>query len=417
MANGQGGLAAVTEEEVVGPPQDPAIDVSEIVERTASPGTGQSLTSMILNNRQRSIGKLKDARKEIGERRVAQQKRDEQSKWFALAQGMLAPTQAGSFGESLGTSAGLLNQQTEMRSEHEAQFDAQLDNNAAQEIALESEAIDQMLKMTGYAAGNRAKSLHGAIQTMTAPEDKNRPVNQRRIIFGAVSEGPDGQPIMTPLKDANGDYWLAASKLDPDRVAALMEAAEEAESRTGRSQGQIANAYGLKAPLINIRRANALFENADVEIKTSGINQFKNKLANIFGVDLGDTVELSELQMVIADQYLSRLEKLKGSSSDRDVMEMKGISATLGGNTEANYRALKRMEAVYSAGIRRGIRESYQTEDMDGVFDLWESAEGFRWIPGAKPISTKADYDKLNVGDSFFAKGDWGGEVRTKTEE
>ena len=36
MANGQGGLAAVTEEEVMSSPE-PSLDVSELVERTTSP--------------------------------------------------------------------------------------------------------------------------------------------------------------------------------------------------------------------------------------------------------------------------------------------------------------------------------------------------------------------------------------------
>jgi len=413
-----GGLAAVTEEEEVMGPEGPALDVSEIVERTTNPKAGQSLASMILQNKQQAIDRLAQGRTQIAERRAAQKKSDDRAKWLSLAQGMLAPTRTGSFGESLGNTAGLLRQETELRSKHEADYDAQLDALTSQEIAAESESIDQLLKMSGYANSNRAKSLHGSIQTMVAPEDVDKPIAQQRIVFGAVMEGPDGQPVMQALKDPNGQYFQDADRLEPARAAALIEATERAESQTGRSEGMIAEAYGMKTPLMNVRRANELFKAVDpTKITTGGIQELKNQLANFLTIDLGDTTELTELQMLVADDYLTKLADLKGSSSDRDVMEMKGISLGLGRDTEANYRQLIRMENIYEASIRRGVREAYQSNDMDAVEDLWESAANFKWVPGAKPIGSKAEYDALKKGQAFFAKGDWGGEIRIKTED
>ena len=413
-----GGLAAVTEEEEVMGPEGPALDVSEIVERTTNPKAGQSLASMILQNKQQAIDRLAQGRTQIAERRAAQKKSDDRAKWLSLAQGMLAPTRTGSFGESLGNTAGLLRQETELRSKHEADYDAQLDALTSQEIAAESESIDQLLKMSGYANSNRAKSLHGSIQTMVAPEDVDKPIAQQRIVFGAVMEGPDGQPVMQALKDPNGQYFQDADRLEPARAAALIEATERAESQTGRSEGMIAEAYGMKTPLMNVRRANELFKAIDpTTITTSGVQELKNKLGNFLGVDFGDTTELTELQMLVADDYLTKLADLKGSSSDRDVMEMKGISLGLGRNTEANYRQLIRMENIYEAAVRRGVREAYQSNDMNAVEDLWEAAANFRWVPGAKPISSQSEYDALKKGQAFFAKGDWGGEIRIKTED
>ncbi|GAF82867.1 unnamed protein product, partial [marine sediment metagenome] len=306
-----GGLAAVTDVEEEMETPEGAIEVDQIVERATNPAAGQSLTSMILQNKQDALDRLRHGRTQIAERRDAQQKRDESQKWLSFAQGMLAPTRTGSFGESLGTTAGLLAQQTELRSGHEAQFDEQLDENMYKEIAMEGEAIDQMLKLSGFATANRAKSLHGAIQTMTAPEDKHLPVEQRRIIFGAVSEGPDGQPKMTPLRDDSNNYWLAASKLDPDRVAALMEAAERAESQTHRSEDFINEGYLRRPSLVNLRRAITLLENAEVELKTSTVQGWKNSFANAVGIDLGDTTELTEWQMAVAEDFLTTLTDMK----------------------------------------------------------------------------------------------------------
>ena len=125
---------------------------------------------------------------------------------------------------------------------------------------------------------------------------------------------------------------IAADRLEPARAAALVAATERAESQTQSSEAQIATAYSYLGPIGNIRRANEIFEGIDPEISTSLVTVLRNRLANALGIDFGDTVELTELQMIAADHYLSRLEALKGNTSDRDVQEMKGISVGLGVN-------------------------------------------------------------------------------------
>ena len=398
----------------VGPPA-PALTVDQIVSRTTDPGPTQSLQSMIIQNRDQALARLRTGQERIKERRTRQQQADESAKWLSFAQGMLAPTQTGSFGESVGVASGALAEQTAARAEHEAYYDEQYDTLAAQEIAVESEAIDHMLKLVGY--GNQSKTIHGAIQEMVNPEHVGRPVAQQQLIFGAVKQQPDGEWNLEPLKDAKGNYFETASRLDPARASALITAAERAEASEGRGQEMIDEAYEYRHPMQNVRRANDIFENAEVEIETSGIQALKNRLANFLGIDFGDTVELTELQMIAAQDYLDKLTALKGNTSDRDVREMKGISVGLGTNATANYRRLKQMELIYSTAIRKGIRESWQRGDMDAVGDLWEAADSNPWVPGAKPISSKAQYDKLKKGDYFFAAGDWGGQLRRKTED
>ena len=413
----EGGLAAVgmppDEEEVT-----QAIDPAQIVERTTSPGPGTSLTEMIMMNKQSAIDRLRATRESLAARRDEQRGQMEQDKWLAFAQAMLSPTRTGGFGESMGVAAGALREESARRAEAESMWDAQEYELTSAEIAAESEMIDQLLKQTGY--GNQAKSLHGAIQTMVAPEDVDKPIAQQRLIFGVVKEDQSGAPNMVPLKDASGEYFVAADRLEPARAAALIAAGERAESQTVRSEDQINNAYALKTPLINIREANKLLENAEVIIETSGVNVLMNRLANFLGVDFGDTTELTELQMRIAQDYLDKLTNLKGSSSDRDVMEMKGISVGLGQNATANYRMLKQMEQIYSAGVRKGIREAWQSGDRDAVADLWETAEGNRWVDGAVPVQgplTKEIYDDLDPGTVFFEASDWGGAIYTKPLE
>lgn len=410
---GVGGLGAVA-----GPPdeeEEPLLTVDEIVSRTTHPGAGKSLTELIVMNQQSAIDRLRQGRTQIAERRDKQRASDESSRWLAFAQGMLAPTQTGGFGESLGATAGLLREEQGRAAEHEAYYDEQLDTNMNQEIAVEAKMIDQMLSMAGHA--NRAKGIHGAIQTMVNPEHVGRAVANQQLIFGAMKMDKDGEWRLSPLTDKDGTYFEAASRLDPARADALITAAEGARAEEGRGQEMIDEAYEYRAPIRNVRRANAIFENAETVINTHGINELKTRLANFMGIDFGDTILLTELQMIASEDYLQKLIKLKGNTSDRDVREMKGISVGLGKNATANYRQLKRMEEIYSTAIRNGVREAYQRGNMDEVSDLWEAAYNNRWVRGAVPISSKAEYDKLKVGTYFFEKDDWGGQVRRKTEE
>lgn len=421
MADTQGGLAAVTEEEEMVSTPDAALDVSEIVARTTNPEAGQSLSSMILNRKQAAIDKLKEGRVQITERRAAQQKRDEQQKWLSFAQGMLAPTKTGSFGESVGNTAGLLAQQTELRSQHEAEFDAQLDRNAAQELASESETIDHLLKMTGTTNANAAKGVHGAIQTMVHPDDMKSGIAQQRLVFGSMQLDDNGDWQMEPLAMPGGELFLAADRLEPARAAAIIKAAETADDQQGRSTNFIEDAYGIQRGIGNARRALEIFETAEVDINTSGVTKWKQGVQEFLNVDFGDKTELAELQNIIAQDYLDKLSALKGNTSDRDVQIMQGISLGLGRDTDANYITLQKMVSHYETLLIRGVRSAYQESprDVNGVADLWPSVAGNTYVRGARPVGKldKATYDSLKPGESVFLQGDWGGKIYTKPAE
>lgn len=413
-----GGLAAATEDEEE--EMGPAITSEQLVERATNPEVGKTLTDMIVMNKQSAIERLRGARESLASRRDDARAQEKQDKWLAMAQAMLSPTQTGAFGENLGMAAGALREESARGAEMEANYDEKLYEMMTAETAMESEAIDQMLKLAGV--GARGKSVHGAIQTMIHPDDKKKAVENQRIVFGALKVDPEAPELglrMTALEAPDGTLFEAASKLDPARASALIRAAERAQASTGRSEDFINEAYGRRAPLQNIRRVNEILENADTIIKTSGIQGLKNRLANFIGIDLGDTIELTEIQMRMAEDYLAKLEGLKGPASDKDLAEMKGISVGMGQNTTANYRMLKQMEEIYVRTITVGVREAYYAAQsstsgiesrqyMNTVGDLWEAIGGYPFAPDAIFVKTKADYDKLAPGTKFYRVGHWG---------
>lgn len=408
---------------VMGPPEsEEAIPVNQLIERATNPTPGMTLTDMIVQNKQQALDRLRSGQERITERRAKQEEENDRAKWLALAEGMLAPTRTGGFGESLGATSGLLRQEQALRGQQEAEFDRQTDDLAAQEIAVESEAIDQLLKESGYsAAASKAKGIHGTIQTMVHPDDVRKSVAQQRLVFSAMQLQDDGQWRMQPLAGDDGTYFEPASKLDPARAAALIKAAETAGDQQERANTFINDAYGIKGTIKNVRRAIELFENAEAEIETSGFTVWKQRVGEFLNVDFGDKTDLAELQNIIAEDYLSKLSALKGNTSDRDVMEMKGISIGLGRDTDANYRQLQKMRDLYESMLVRGVRSAWQQEprDNNAVADLWQEVAGNRWVPGAKPVGaiTEELFKKLKPGDSVFLRDDWGGQVYTKPAE
>ena len=205
----------------------PDFDVSEkIVERTTNPGAGTGLTQIILQGRQDALERLKAGQARIEERRAQQQKRAQQEKWFALAQGMLAPTQTGGFGESLGTTAGLMQQQSQMAAQQEAAIEEQAMASQQQQDEIEAQMIDQLLEQDAIAArrestGAKGKDIHGRIQTMVKPSDRDKPIAEQELIFGVTLQRPDGSWRLEPLKGPDGEYQIAADRLEPARAAAL----------------------------------------------------------------------------------------------------------------------------------------------------------------------------------------------------
>ena len=417
MADAQGGLAAVTdieEEEVITPD---SIDVGELVSRTTDPKPGQSITSMILQHKQESMDLLRDGRSRIAERRAAQAKADNRNKWLSLAQGMLAPTRTGSFGESLGASAGLLRQESELRSKHAQGFGEEESGYDAAEMDAKGQSIDQLIAMDKAGRNRFGQTTVGGPETAVHPDDVNNGPENQRLVLAQAYQDPNAdnmdESIQTVfLKDENGEYILAADRTDPTRMGAITRAQERAQQEETRSQTTIGDALIAHGSMYDINRAMSILEQVDpTTISTSGINKLKNTVANILGVSFGDTEDLTELQMIIADNYLKRLADLKGSSSNTELREMKSISANIGQNATANYRALVRMKNLYGRIIRRGLREADQRGNVDNMRDMWPAYDPDVEVlsPGSKG---KREYDKLEAGAAYY--DDYGSPVMYK---
>ena len=407
-----GGLAAATgveeEEEFVGPPRTETVD--QILKRVEPVAAGMPIRDLVDIRRQQSLQDLKLGQQRIAARRAKMERQAEQDRWLALAQGMLAPTRTGGFGESLGTTAGLLQQQNVLAAQREEALIDDEERAAAQKRDIENQYIEDLLGLEKIEATGRktGKGTVGGIETVELPEDKHRPVGSRRLGLAVTKVGRDpetGETILTPeiLRYDDGSPILAADSLDPVRRGEVARVIEQKRIEEKRSQGQIDDALTAYEVIKDLKRAGEILTLPHVT--TSGLQEWKNAAANFLGVDFGDTVELTELQGLLAQDYLDRLAGLKGSTSDKELGVMKSISLGLGKNPNANWIKLKRMQEIAARVIKMGVKEAYDRGDTDTMINL-----GFD--PSLEIVTSQEQYDELPSGTVYYQEV--GGQQFTK---
>jgi hypothetical protein len=356
-----GGLAAVVEEEEMGPPA-PSISPSEIVERTTGGDRSQRLSSMIIKNKEDALKRLRANRESIAQRRAAQQQGDERAKWLALAQGMLAPTRTGSFGESLGTTAGLLRQEADLRRQHE---DALIEDEqflSDQEGAINQQALSDELRLMQIeeAQSTAARARSAGSMRVYHPDDVEAvsrgemdPADQR-IVWASQSMMPDGT-FETNFASADGKPLEVVSDLDPNLLARLTQTRSASGSMTDMLVADAQSGIAATATLPKLYRARELLDG--LENGTSGVQEVIRGFTNFFGISadtIPDNVDLAELQNIMGQTILSELQKLTGPKSDFEYQQVSAMNASLTNDIEGNKRVLDNMISAYNRVVDEG---------------------------------------------------------------
>jgi hypothetical protein len=337
-------------------------------------------------NKEKTLRRLSSARDAI-----LSQERDKSSKWLALAQGMLAPTKTGGFGESLGTTAGLLGKERTEAQEFELDRSERLREIEADMAEAESVAIKQEQAEAKAAGPLGGRALHGAIQTVVHPEDTEKDVEDQRLILAAARK--DG--TMLHLKDPKtDDFIFDADRQDPARQAAIRRAILEAEGEEGRAQEDISNAIVAMQGRRDVARGMDILRTGD-PTTTSGWNAMKTSFAEWVGFELSDTVTLAELQTILGQDYIRTMEAFTGPKSDRDVAEAKALSSGIQRNTTLNWRRLQRLKGILDRVYQAGVRAAHGRDDRDAMFRL-------EFDPDLPLVTTKEERDELPAGQAYY---------------
>ena len=372
-----GGLAAVT------PPPDTEMEeedttVGEQVAEAVVPDPLAELRGMAKTTKETALAQLRTAQGEFQQRRARQNKRAEQDRWLAFAQAMLAPTKTGAFGESLGTAAGLLREQSAAQGEMEALHAAEEQRFMDRERAIAGDYFDALTNLEGFKNNSRARVV--GTTTVIAPDQLDAIANgditeaeaDRNIV--SIIMNPDGTTVSRVERDEQDRPWRI---VDPRRVPSQAAAQRVAEvTATAATNNAVESAkLGIQAmpAVARLRRAYNLLNTLDED--TSGLQEAMRRVAQWAGISevIDDNVTLAQLHRMFGDQVLADLRLLTGTKTDFEYRKMEELNAGLGKSIPENLAILQEGMTKMGEVIDRGEFAAQHLEAGPGTEerDFW----------------------------------------------
>lgn len=383
-----GGLAAATG----GDPdelEDPSlIDVPGALKEAITPShlPTQSRGATVKMTDSAAMERMNTARQRLVDR-LAKTEADKSSQWLAMAQGLLAPTQTGGFGESLGKAAGLVNV---VRSEKRKQLTA-IENDL-----LDAEVKQQTLTLAGRPRLGVGKTVYHPDDQAMYPNDSSK---WRQIAVQMIvrSDGST-ENIFSGLED--GRLLEVVSKTNPTTVGDVERAKVMAQKIALLDAKDIVQ--GLEATLAQrrLRKARDLFE----AYTTSGLKEDLAAIGQYIGIKIADNETLPRIRNLIGKEILGQLQDLTGTKTDFEYKKIESLNASTKIGTEANLGIIDEMLGRYDRVINIGERAALaHAEDPDTDLQVrryreYREEEEARKAQAGRPqakIPTPALYDRL----------------------
>jgi len=337
------------------------------------PGGIQELARM---NREAAIQRLRAGQQALAERRKKREQDDETARWLALAEGMLAPTRTGAFGENIGMAAGALRGEVQSAREADEFYISEEANMLAQEGIIESQYLDDLMR--ARALEKQRTGEYGTRRPTGAPALYTHPENPDWLARGQAVWDPDkinedgttgGMDIeWLEERGADGSIPRAMHALDVERRGQL-------EMITGITKGAVDRAND---DIVMGREAHDLiqpFERALYLLDrvgeggpgTGGWVNLMQHMSEWLG-DSGETVsDLGELRNLLGRQVLDGLKHFPGQISEGERKFMESLETALSKPEGVNRRLLetgiRRMNLRRDRGIK-AARDFGQDRDL-----------------------------------------------------
>ena len=306
-----GGLA----EAVVPDPLEEVMDTDtlelEPMAITASDPPPGGLRELARLNRESAIERLEASRQALAARREARQREDETAKWLALAQGMLAPTRTGAFGENIGMAAEALRDETAARREFEEMFVREEANLLSQEGAIEAQYLNDLMnaariEKTTLGEYGRRRPI-GTAQLYTHPEVPEW-LARGQAYHDPDKINPDGSrggPVIEWLETTpDGGVARAMHQLDVERRGQLELIEGITKGEVDRANDDIAMGREAHDLIGKYERALYLLDRVGEGPGTGGWVNLMQHMSEWLG-DTSETVsDLGELRNLLGRQVL-----------------------------------------------------------------------------------------------------------------
>ena len=285
-----------------------------------------------------AIARLNEARYRLMDRREKIE-RDKTDQWLALAQGMLAPTRTGGFGESLGVSAGLIR---EARSEKREQL------TTIERDLLDAEVKSQQLSL---AARPRLGSSDDVYHPDDVAEFPDNP-DEWRIIQKQTIVHSDGMTEHIFTGTTSGELLQVVSPQNPITVRNRDAAAVAGRKEATRAQHDIDQGLIATIAQDKLRDARAIF----ASIETGGLKSGIARIGEYLNIRIADDADFRVIRRLIGDEVLNQLSRLTGTKTDFEYQKIESLNASPEASQEANLRIIDEMLGRYDRIIQIGER-------------------------------------------------------------
>jgi hypothetical protein len=295
-----------------------------------------------------AMERLKEARGRL-QSRLESTEKDRTGEWLAFAQGMLAPTKTGGFGESLGAAAGAVG---EARSERIKSL-----------TDIEEELLSQEVKTQQVEAQSRARL--GSRSTVYHPDDvekypkdksKWRHIEKQTIVHA------DGETEHIFTGTTDGKVLQVVSSQSPITVSEKEMAKVAAGDAAKLRSNEIEQGLNSTLAVNKLQTARDLF----AELSTSGIKGKYIDFAQFMNIKLDDNSSFQLARRLMGDEVLSQLTRLTGTKTDFEYRKIEELNASTAKGKEANLKIIDDMLGRYEKSIQFGEAAALErAEDPD----------------------------------------------------
>ena len=364
MANG-----AVDEviEDVV---PDPLEEVMETDVGTIPPKEeeGPDLRSMIQMNREQAMARLRASREALATRREERRKEDERSKWLALAQGMLAPTRTGAFGENVGMAAEHMNAVLADKRKMEEYYIQEEANLLTQEGMIEREHLKDLMALAQLEKTRLGE--YGSRRPIGTADLYTHPENPDWLAYGQAYHDPDkpiydeegnvvayGGPVIEWMETGpDGSVPRAMHRLDVQRRAELEFVAGMSKQAADRASDDISMGREAHELIGKYERALFLLDRVGEGPGTGGWVNLMQHVSEWLGDTSQTVTDLGELRNLLGRQVLDGLKHFPGQISEGERKFMESLETALskpeGVNRALLESGLRRLQLRRERGIR-----------------------------------------------------------------
>ena len=343
----EGGLAAVAgvedeEEDYL----DAALTTQDEIIESAKQGESYGTRARRISKmtRDKALNRL-----QAGYDKLAAQKSDKRDRWLAIAQGMLAPTKTGGFGESLGTAAGLLGEQRQEEREFDTERAERLAAMEAEMAGAEEAYADREIDILGEEERARRTTRRKAWQPRLYMDEGTGDIyeaiqgqdDQGGLVTNWTTKEPPKDAVLTPMTSLSPELQL---KLSNAKTTGTLDAETIDKSSVNARQARLdlADAYYGLTLLEELKEAGG----------TGGFQKKLNEVRSWLGSDAKDVTDRNVLMNIFGVQLIEKLGAFGYNPSQKDLEIAQQLSADLAQPGATNEQILHDWVRKLEEGLR-----------------------------------------------------------------